>query len=124
MEAKWSVSTKILSTECTRRKTLAVICAGVLVGGLSLLATAGCERMPAASSAKTVQVLAALRTAISVKSPERIEEMRQRIEEMHGQQELNDQEFEMMTRIIDMASSGDWKSAEQLCHRFQKAQIR
>lgn len=118
------MSTNLQSIEIRRRKALVAIGAVTLWSGLNLLTMAGCERMPAASSAKTVQVLAALRTAISVKSLERVREVRQRIEELHAQQELNDQELEVMQRIIDKAVSGDWSAAEQLCHRFQTAQIR
>jgi hypothetical protein len=118
------VTTDPLSIELTRRTVLPRLFAAVAMGGLSLIALAGCESMPAASSAKTVHVLAALRTAISVKSLTRVEEVRQRVEELEAQQELNDHEVKTLQRIIGLAAAEDWKAAEQLCHRFQKAQIR
>lgn len=113
------------SSECligSRRRLIRA--SGLLLAAISLLTIAGCEQMPAASSVKTVQILAALRTAISTKSIERVKEVQQRIEQLRDEQEFSDQEFDMLTRIIDLAISGDWKSAEQLCHRFQKAQLR
>jgi hypothetical protein len=117
------VSTDFHAFPITRRSALAN---GVAAGGTACLwlLGLGCQRMPAASSAKTVQVLAALRTAISVKSLSRVQEVRQRIDELADLKELSDQELQVMQQIIDLALAEDWKAAEQLCHRFQKAQIR
>jgi hypothetical protein len=127
MEARRLVNTNSigvfnkLGNPVSRR--MAVGCAIGLMIGAGLLTIAGCEQMPAASSAKTVQILATLRTAISVKSADRIAEIRGRIEELHSKNELNDRENEVLVKILDMATNGDWGSAEQLCHRFQRAQI-
>jgi hypothetical protein len=81
----------------------------------------GCERMPPMSSAHTMHLLTALRTACSVKSPERLEEVRQRVEQSHQGGRLSDAEYDKISAIIATAAAGDWEGAEQACFRFQKA---
>jgi len=97
--------------------------------GMALLSVAamlslGCEKMPQASSRETVRVLAALRTALSTRDSERLREVRQRVEMMQRQESLTEAEHTMLLQIMSTATAGDWEDAEQLCARFQKAQIR
>ncbi len=99
-----------------RSLTLVVTC--------GLLVAAGCESMPPASGPETIQVLAALRTALSIESPDRLQEVAARIERLYDAEQITLKEYQVMQGIIDTARGGDWESALQHCSRFQKAQIR
>lgn len=99
-----------------RSLTLVVTC--------GLLVAAGCESMPPASGPETIQVLAALRTALSIESPDRLQEVAARIERLYDAEQITLKEYKVMQGIIDTARGGDWESALQHCSRFQKAQIR
>jgi hypothetical protein len=87
---------------------------------VAVIAVGGCERMPQMSSAHTMHLLTALRTACSAKSPEHLEQVRQRVEEARQHGRLTDPEYDKITEIIETAAAGDWQSAEQACFRFQK----
>ena len=88
---------------------------------VAVVAVGGCERMPQMSSAHTMHLLTALRTACSAKSPEHLEQVRQRVEEARHDERLSDAEYDKITEIVETAAAGDWQSAEQACFRFQKA---
>lgn len=77
--------------------------------------------MPAVTSAETMHLLTALRTACSAERPEALEDVRQRVEEAWEDQRLTEAEYRKIVQIIEMATGGDWEAAEQACFRFQKA---
>lgn len=88
---------------------------------LALVPAIGCERMPPVTSAETMHLLTALRTACSAQRPEALEDVRQRVEEAWEDQRLTEAEYKKIVEIIEMANGGDWEAAEQACFRFQKA---
>ena len=126
MVARSSVNTEYVTTEFSlspqpsRRRLLATTC--FVVSLLFAVATfGGCERMPTMTSGETMRLLTAMRTACSAKSPEHLEEVRQKVEEARQDKRLSDAEYEKLTEIIATANAGNWEAAEQACFRFQKA---
>lgn len=88
----------------------------------ALVIGTGCgQRMPPISSVETMRLLTALRTACSAEKPERLEEVRQRVEEAWADARLTEAEYTKLVEIMDTAAGGDWRSAEQACFQFQKA---
>jgi hypothetical protein len=94
------------------------------LAALACLGVTGCERFPQTSNPDTIRLIAALRTACSARSAERLAAVRQRIEAEHQAQRLSDAEFAALREIVEMGERGDWQQAEQACYRFQRAQVR
>ena len=91
--------------------------AGVMVG-LSMI---GCAR-PQASSPDNQQLIGSLRTAISARNPEWLEENAKVLEERRAGGEVADAEYEEFQAIIAMAKEGQWEAAEREVTRFLKSQ--
>ena len=86
--------------------------------------TAGCSGYPAVSSGETVTLIAALRTACSSRSPQRLARALEVIEQRRSKGELADAEYAAFQKIVTMAKEGRWQDAEQETYRFQQAQVR
>lgn len=99
---------------------LAAATASLLVS--AVLTIGGCgQQMPEMTSAKTMHLLTALRTACSAQKPAYLEELRQRVEEARQEERLSDAEYDKLLEIIETAAGGDWELAEKACFQFQKA---
>jgi hypothetical protein len=84
----------------------------------------GCTRYPEVTSPESLLLLSAARTACSSQNPERLERVRQRVEELREESKLSPVEYEAFGRILEMAERGDWEAAEKACFHYQKAQLR
>ena len=86
--------------------------------GLSMI---GCGR-PQASSAKNQQLIGSLRTAISARNSQWLEENAKVVEERRTAGELADAEYEEFQTIIAMAKEGRWEAAEREVIKFLESQ--
>ncbi len=99
------------------RKAAACWIAGAMVG-LSMI---GCGR-PQASSPDNQQLIGSLRTAISARNPEWLEQNVEVLEERRAAGEVADAEYEEFQAIIAMAKEGRWEAAEREVTKFLNSQ--
>ena len=98
-----------------RRKRLAA-------GLIPLALTAGGCSPPQVSSPANQRLIAGLRTGISARNSEWLEQTVDVVEERRAVGEMGDEEYEAFKAIIDKAKAGQWEDAEQDTIAFLKAQ--
>lgn len=86
-----------------------------------LLLTAGCYRPPQAAT-DNLELISSLRTAISTRSHQRLDDNERVLAERHSQGKLSDDEFKAFNDLIALARAGDWEKAERRVVQFQRAQ--
>jgi len=69
-----------------------------------------------------MEIISSLRTACSARNGDWLDANAKKIEGQRTAGQMNDDEYEAFTAIIEQARGGDWESAERACLRFQKAQ--
>ena len=88
-----------------------------------ILAAAGCgEPRVAHIRSRNHRLLQALRTAVSAKRADWLEQNAQLIEERHATGEMTDEEFDALNPIVAQARQGMWAQAESDLTRLIKAQ--
>ncbi|MFQ3592752.1 MAG: hypothetical protein SNJ82_06115 [Gemmataceae bacterium] len=97
--------------------------AGLLLGGLALWCSA-CSSYPPPSSAESLKLLAALRTACAGQNSAQLEAVEQKADQARAQGRLQPAEYEALRRIWQQAREGNWQQAEADCLAYQKAQRR
>lgn len=111
-----------MTTDHCRRR-IAVWCLASTLGCVMLFH--GCGRSyPRMETYEAVQLIAALRTACSSQNAQRLERAATIIEQEFQAGALSEPQYQALRDVIATAEAGNWKDAEQMCHRFQKAQIR
>lgn len=80
----------------------------------------GCS--PPQASPQNLQLIASLRTALSTKNSEWLEENARIVEQRRAAGEGTAEEFARFQAIIDKARGGQWQEAEADVIAFQKAQ--
>ena len=91
--------------------------AGAMIG-LSMM---GCGR-PQASSLDNQQLIGSLRTAISARNAQWLEENAKVLEERRTAGNVADAEYEEFQAIIAMAKEGRWEAAEREVIKFLESQ--
>jgi len=89
---------------------------------LAFLLAAGCTKYPQVEFVN-LKYVAALRTACSAKNAEWLAQTKTAIDRDHAAGTIGDEERAAYLAIVTTAESGDWKSAEEECVRFQKDQL-
>jgi len=82
---------------------------------------AGCGR-PQASSPENLHLIGSLRTAISARNPQWLEDNSKALEERRAAGKVAEAEYEEFRSIIAMAKDGRWEAAEQEVIKFVKSQ--
>ena len=85
---------------------------------------AGCSKYPEVQDGRSVELIAALRTACSSQNPDRLQRCEQAIKERRAAGDLPDAEYEAFQAIIAKARAGEWEEAEMETYEFQEAQVR
>ncbi|HTN76606.1 MAG TPA: hypothetical protein VL096_15205 [Pirellulaceae bacterium] len=87
---------------------------------LALLLLTGCGQ--AKIQPDNLRLTASLRTALSAKNPQWLDQNIQAIEERRAAGEMGDEEYAAFKRIVAQAQGGDWDGAERATVTLQKAQ--
>jgi hypothetical protein len=69
-----------------------------------------------------LRLTASLRTALSTKNQQWLEQNVEAIEARRALGEMNDEEYAAFQAIVDQAKAGEWEAAEHAAVRLQKAQ--
>lgn len=93
----------------------------LLIAALLAAGVLGCGRPPQAAP-QNLQLIAALRTALSAQNTEWLEKNIAIIDQRHQDGEMSQEEYDEFQRIIAMAQDGRWQEAEQQVIAFQSAQ--
>lgn len=81
-----------------------------------------CSRPPAVQY-HNLKLLSSLRTAISAKNREWLEGVARAVETRHEQGAMSPEERDHFLRIVELARSGAWETAEREAYRFEEAQL-
>jgi hypothetical protein len=87
---------------------------------LGFLLLPGCGYPAAAED--NMELISALRTALSARNPKWLDENDAVIEKRHAAGQMGDDEYAAFKKIIERARSGEWQDAERSCMAFQRAQ--
>ena len=91
-----------------------------LAMGLILSMIIGCDRPQAAPQNR--ELITSLRTAISVRNADWLEQNVKILEERRAAGKVSDEEYEEFQAIIAKARAGEWETAEREAVAFQKSQ--
>lgn len=86
-----------------------------------LLSTAGCYRPPQVAPVN-LELISALRTAISTRNQQRLSECEREIQQRHAAGQLSAAERAAFDDLIALARNNDWETAESRVLRFQQRQ--
>lgn len=100
-----------------RSSLLSLFVAAMLMAAIGL---SGCS--PPAVSPDNLRLTASLRTAISARNSEWLEQNAEKIAERHAAGEMTASEHAAFERIVGLARDGEWEQAERDVVRLQKAQ--
>jgi len=92
-----------------------------IVAAMLCSVTIGCGR-PQASSSENQQLIGSLRTAISARNAQWLEENAKVVEQRRKAGKMDEAEYEEFQAIITMAKEGRWEAAEREVIKFLKAQ--
>jgi hypothetical protein len=87
---------------------------------MGLAALAGCGRPQV--GANNYRLIESLRTAISARRGDWLDENARLISQRHASGEMNDEQFAAFESILTLARGGDWAGAETEVIRLAKAQ--
>jgi hypothetical protein len=104
-----------MNNVCT--KGVGVVVAWAMLGFLLV----GCGR-PQASSFENQQLIGSLRTAVSARNSQWLEDNVKVLEERRAAGKVADAEYEVFQGIIASAKQGRWEAAEREVIKFLKAQ--
>jgi len=103
----------------SRRRTPFVF--ALIAGGLASALLSGCGRQPQ-MQLKNLRLAESLRTAISAKRTDWLEQNAKLFDERHKSGELSDTEYQALEAILNTAQQGDWATAQTQIIRLEKAQ--
>ena len=99
----------------------------VLAGALIVLAGLwwpGCKEYPEATSRESLDLMKALYSACNAKNAEWLARVEKEVSEASESGEMSEKEAAAFGRIISVARSGDWQSAQEASFRFNQDQLR
>lgn len=86
--------------------------------GIVLLAGCGAPQV----GPENYRLIESLRTAVSTRNNDWLEENRQQVAKRHAAGEINDEQFTAFDTIIKQARGGDWAGAEDEVIKLARAQ--
>lgn len=108
-----------LAPHGARRIVLSI--AVTMLIGLPLLLSTGCYRPPQVAP-DNIELITSLRTAISTRKLEWLDDNVREIGQRHAAGELSDTELQAFQELIEMARAGHWEDAEKRIVKFQRRQ--
>lgn len=103
-----------MSALLTRRATRAWLL-------IILALVVGCSRPPQVGT-QNYELVAALRTAVSARRTDWLEDAAKVISARHAAGEINEQQFTALEAIVEQGRGGDWQGAESEVMRLAQAQ--
>lgn len=89
---------------------------------LSFTLLIGCSRQPVVEH-NNLALISSLRTACSAKNDTWLSGVERAVTKRFDDGAMSETERDEFTRLISLAKSGDWQSAESACFSWEKAQL-
>lgn len=96
----------------------------ILAGVALVLLLSGCGSHPEASSEDSMTLIKQFYTATNSRNADRLKVAKERLEELVREGKINEREKRSFNRIVELASSGDWETAQNESLDFARAQVR
>jgi len=94
----------------------------LLIVVLSLLS--GCSRHPKATSRESLDFIKQVYTACNTKNTKRLAACEERLVELQSEEKISQAEIKSFTQLLEIASKGDWESAQDIALQYAKDQVR
>ena len=94
----------------------------ILITALSL--SIGCRQNPKATTRESLEFIKQVYTACNTKDTKRLTACEARFSELKSNEKISKAEIKSFQRVLDMASKGEWGSAQDLALQFAKDQVR
>ena len=85
---------------------------------------AGCSQHPKATSRESLEFIKQVYTACNTKDSKRLALCDERLAELQAEEKISKEEVKSFKRVLEIASKGDWESAQDIAFQFAKDQIR
>jgi len=85
---------------------------------------AGCSQHPKATSRESLEFIKQVYTACNTKDSKRLALCEKRLAELQSEDKISKEEVKSFRRVLEIASKGDWESAQDIAFQFAKDQIR
>lgn len=109
------------SHQGSRRRTASIRLHARFVAAIGLILLMGCGGQPQ-MGAGNLRLVDSLRTAVSARRSDWLDENARLAAERHAAGELNDEQFASLQAIVAQARDGHWEDAESAVIRLAKAQ--
>ena len=94
----------------------------LLLIGASLLV--GCSRHPKATSRDSLDFIKQVYTACNTKNAKRLATCEERLAELESEGKISAEEIRSFKKVLDVASKGDWESAQTMALKYAQDQVR
>jgi len=84
----------------------------------------GCSQHPKATSRESLEFIKQVYTACNTKDSKRLALCEKRLAELQSEDKISKEEVKSFRRVLEIASKGDWESAQDIAFQFAKDQIR
>lgn len=96
-------------------------------GILLLIASAfcaGCSQHPKATSRESLDLIKQVYTACNTKNAKRLAACEERLAELESEGKISKEEVKSFRKVLEVASKGDWESAQTIAMKYARDQIR
>ena len=84
----------------------------------------GCSRHPKATSRESLDFIKQVYTACNTKDAKRLATCEKRLAELQSGEKISKEEIKSFKRVLEIASKGDWESAQNIALQAAKDQVR
>ena len=84
----------------------------------------GCSQHPKATSRESLEFIKQVYTACNTQDSKRLASCEERLAELQSEEKISKEEVKSFKRVLEIASKGDWESAQDIAFQFAKDQIR
>ena len=91
---------------------------------LLMVVVFGCSRYPKATSRESMDFIKQVYTACNTKKLERLAACKERLAELESEQKISTPEIQAFKQILELASQGDWETAQSMALKLAQDQVR
>jgi Sec-independent protein translocase protein TatA len=91
---------------------------------LLAMAVFGCSKYPKATSRESMDFIKQVYTACNTKKVERLAACKERLAELESEQKISTPEIQSFEHILELASQGDWETAQSMALKLAQDQVR
>ncbi|MDX1924867.1 MAG: hypothetical protein SFV81_00030 [Pirellulaceae bacterium] len=91
---------------------------------LFMMVVFGCSRYPKATSRESMDFIKQVYTACNTKNEGRLAACKEHLAELESEQKITAPELQSFKQILELASKGDWETAQSMALKMAQDQVR